>query len=340
MMESETLFSNKIGLPQELVPHLVDSWVCEYASIKKNGTPVTLPLVPWPGEYGSTIDVNTGLGYPTKAEWSRNNPHVCVSYSDPTAMTGDNPPIILVYGHATVYDSDLQGNTDRYLQGLMKRSKMFGRMPMFVLRRMAGYLTRIWISVTPLKVLWWPEGDLEKTPQSWYAPHGTQAPPSDPRPEPLSQPHKPLVKVPKDWRSAITEAFDILGKPILTVVDEEGYPVPFRANGGSLESDGVHLELPSSFPTKAQGRACMTFHTINISSGDMASNNSMVFSGVVSRDGDSALFQVKRRLPDANFRGGISGLISTFQLTSKAGKRLDIEAARRGQPVPVIRRIK
>jgi hypothetical protein len=193
--------------------------------------------------------------------------------------------------------------------------------------------------VTPLKVFWWPEGDLKKVPLSWYAPFDTQAPPSDPKPKPLSHLRKPLVTVSKDWRNAISEALDRLGKPILTVVDEDGYPVPFRTNGGFLKSDGVYLELPSAYPTRAEGRSCLTFHTIDIRNGDMASNNSMVFTGVVSRDGDGAFFNVKRRLPDANFRGGISGLISTFRFTSKAGKRLEVEAARRGQPVPIIRRL-
>lgn len=40
-MEYEQLFPNSISLPQELVPLLVDSRVCEYASLKKNGTPET-----------------------------------------------------------------------------------------------------------------------------------------------------------------------------------------------------------------------------------------------------------------------------------------------------------
>ena len=77
---------NTIALPLELIPLLTDSWVCEYASIRKNGTPVTHPLLPWPGEDGRTIDVNTGLAYPTKAEMARNNPHVCLLYSDPTCL--------------------------------------------------------------------------------------------------------------------------------------------------------------------------------------------------------------------------------------------------------------
>jgi hypothetical protein len=331
-------FSNEIGLPQELVPLLVNSWVCEYASFKKNGSPVTYPLVPWPGEDGRTIDVNTGLGYPVKAERARSNPRVCILYSDPSALVGDNPPTVLVYGHATVHDSHIQANTDRYIKGLMTRAQIFNKIPMFMLRRMIGYFARIWIAVTPLKVLWWPEGDLDGAPQSWSAPEGTKAPPSDSKPGPLSKPHESLVKGSKDWRTDLEYAIENLGKPILTVVDEEGYPVPFRANSGSLQSDDVQLDLPSAFPTKAQGRACLTFHTANIGDGGMASNLNMSFTGVVSRDGDNALFKARRGLPGASVKSGITGLISTYQWMQAAGKRLDAEAARRGQPVPVVRK--
>ncbi len=341
-MEHEPLFTNTIALPPELIPLLTDSWVCEYSSIRKNGTPVTHPLLPWPGEDGRTIDINTGLAYPTKAEMARNNPHVCLLYSDPTCLrwADDNPPTVLVYGHATVYDSDLQANTDRYVQGMITRTQTWRKVPMFILRRMIGYFARIWIAVTPLKVLWWSEGDLEKPPKRWYAPDGTRAPASDPRPKPLSKPHKPLVIVSTDWYSDLVYALDNLGKPILTVVDEDGYPVPFRVNSGSLQSDGMQLELPLAFPTKAQGCACVSFHKEHMKNGELDVLMNMAFTGIVSRDGANALFQVKRRLPASNIKFGITGMVSGFRFIRSTEKRLNAEAARRGQPVPVVRRMK
>lgn len=328
-------FSNELGLPEELVPILVDNWACEYASLKKNGTPITIPLLSFPGEDGRTIDITTGLAYPSKAERVRNNPKVCLLYSDPRATEVENPPVVLVYGHATVYDSDIQANTDRYVQTFLPRSKGFNNMPRFILGWMRSYFARIWITVTPLKILWWPEANMENSPQIWRAPTGTQAPPSDPKPEPLSTPHKPWLDSASDWRTDIAYAFDKLGSPVLTVVDEEGYPVPFRVQGGSLESDGVRLELSPATPTDARGRACLTFHTLEVQNGEMASYDNKSFIGTLSEDG--VLFTVKRQLGSHEITSGLRGVLWFIRSTLRLEKRISVEASRRGQSVPKIR---
>jgi hypothetical protein len=72
-MNDQETFQNALGLPEELVPQLIGNWTLEYASLKRDGTPITVPLIPFPGEDGRTIDVNTGLAYPTKAERARNS---------------------------------------------------------------------------------------------------------------------------------------------------------------------------------------------------------------------------------------------------------------------------
>jgi len=334
-MTSDLTSINTIGLPQDLVPLLMDG-VCEYASLKKDGTPITSPVIPFPSENGRTIDVQTGLTYPTKAERARNNPQVCLLYSEPKASPLEKPSTVLVYGQATVYDSDLQANTDRYVRMNLARFTMFRQMPAFIFRQMDGYLARIWIAVTPLKLLWWPEGDMESTPQQWHAPEGTQAPPCDPPPGPLPTPHKPLVDTSTDWRKDIAYAFDRLGKPIITVGDEDGYPVPFRARGGSLGDDGVHLDLPSAMPVDARGRACLTFHTLKVQKGQMVSNENMSFVGEVSGDGGVALFKVERCLPNVGFSRDPAGAVSLILSIIRMGKRLEVEAARRGQSVPAV----
>jgi len=331
-------FSNGIGLPQDLVPLLVDG-LCEYGSIKRDGTPITSPVIPFPGENGRTIDVQTGITYSSKAERARKNPQVCLLYSEPKASPIEKPPIILVYGQATVYDSDLQANTDRYIRMNLARFTLFRMLPAFILRQMDGYFARIWIAVTPVKLLWWPEGDMGATPQQWHAAEGTEAPPSDPPPGPLPTPHKPLVNTSTDWCKDIAYAFDRLGKPIITVVDEDGYPVPFRARGGSLESDGVHLDLPSAMPAEARGRACLTFHTLKVQKGEMVSNENMSFVGQVSGDKRAALFKVERCLPNVSFSRDPAGVVSLIRSFIRMRKRLKSEAARRGQPVPTVRLI-
>jgi hypothetical protein len=196
----KTSFANVLGFPDELVPILIDNWSCEYASLKNDGTPVTIPLIPWPGEDGCTIDVNTGLTYPTKAERARNNPQVCLLYSEPRGAAIDKPPVVLVYGQATVYDANLQANTDRVVRGYFDRMSALSIIPRFMLRWMGGYLARIWIAITPLKIIWWPEGNMDSVPKEWRAPSETEVPPCDPKPAPLAMPHKPLVTPNSNWK--------------------------------------------------------------------------------------------------------------------------------------------
>ncbi len=328
---------NTIGLPKELLPVLFGNWSVEYASMKRDGTPVTIPLIPFPGEDGRTIDVNTGLAYPTKAERARNNPRVCLLYSEPRGSAVDNMPVVLVYGHAAVYDADLQANTDRVVRGYLARMQMMTKMPRFIFRQMYGYLARIWIAVTPLKVLWWPEGDVQAAPKQWNAPEGTQLPPSDPKPKPLSEAHKPLIIPSSDWRSDLSYALDVLGTPILTVVDDDGYPVPFRVKEASQHSDGVHLDPLPAMPAEPEGRACLTFHTIKVKDGSMVSNENMTFLGSLSTKGEGALFAVERQLPGVSFKLNPSGLLTLIRVMLGFRKRLAIEAARRDQPVPIVR---
>lgn len=341
-MEDELTFSNAIGLPDELIPLLVHkTWAVEYASIKRDGTPVTSPVIPFPGEGGCTIDVNTGLTYPWKAERARQNPRVCLLYSEPDGTSVENPPVVLVYGQATVHDADLQKNTDRYVQMITTRISMFSRMfklmPKFMLRGMTGYVARIWIAITPIKVIWWPERDMEKIPQQWRSPDGILIPPSDPPPRPLTNIHNPIVPPPIDWRKNLAHALDSLGTPILTVVDEEGYPLPFRVRSCSMQKEGVRLELLPAMPTKAKGRGCLTFHTAQMKNGEMVSNENVSFIGDVSGNKVEAFFKIERQLRSASFKSGPKGWILLGRVLRNGGKRLDVESSRRGQPVPVVR---
>ncbi|MEJ2305353.1 MAG: pyridoxamine 5'-phosphate oxidase family protein [Anaerolineales bacterium] len=336
-MDGELLFSNAIGLPEELVPTLVNSYVCEYASIKKDGTPITSLVIPFPGEDGCTVDVNTGLAYTGKAERARNNPKVSLLYSEPKGMIGERPPVILVYGRATVLDADLQVNTDRYARAIRAKSKLFRQIPAFMLQGMVGYIARIWIAITPIKVIWWPEGDIDKAPLEWLAPKGIRVRSSDPKPKPLPTAHNPLIATQKDWHRGMAYALDQLGEPVLTVVDAEGYPVPFRVHCGTLDNEGSNLDLFPMMPAEAKGRACLTFHSIQVRKGEMFSNENLSFIGSVSGDGERAKFKVERQLPSVSFKRGFMDMLSLGRLMLKMKKRLEVEAERRGQPVPAVR---
>ena len=214
-LENAGLRQNPAGWPPAVLSILERAITCEYATLTHNNTPITYPVTPYLGKDGRTVDISTGLAYPAKAERVRRNPKVALLFSDPIGSGLTNPPVVLVHGLATVRDADLQGNTDHYLHlSMAKVPAAYAGMPTFMLRRLQWYLARIWVEVTPLRILWWPDGQLDTAPEQWEAPAGTTAPPSDPAP--TGKALGVWKDAPRDWRSGATFAVQQLGDPILT----------------------------------------------------------------------------------------------------------------------------
>jgi hypothetical protein len=194
-----TLRENPAGWPEELLPVFERSLTATYASLTRAGQPVAFPCTPYLGDDGRTLDVSTGLTYPAKAERARRNPKVSLLFADPVGSGLDAPPVVLVQGLATVRDRDLQWNTDRYLRlSFAKFPGMYDRQPAALLRLMTYYWARIWVQVTPTRILWWPSGAVAEPPREWHAPDGTVAPPSDPAPRGKQPPA--WAEAPHDWR--------------------------------------------------------------------------------------------------------------------------------------------
>jgi hypothetical protein len=328
-------FTNTAGWPDEILGIVEKSLTVEYASLTKRGVPITFPVMPQVGEDGRTLDVATGLTYPVKAERARNNPKVCLLYSEPLGCGLEEPPVVLVYGLATVRDADLQANTDSYVRFATKRFAELGvPIPAFFLRTMAWYLARIFIEVTPMRILWWEGGVLSREPKAWQAPDGTQAPDSDPAP--VGKVHKSLNTPLTGWRSEAEYAVNSLGKPVLTVVDADGFPVPFRTQHASTTGDGFHLELFPQTPAPARGKASLCFH---LHDEKFSWNENKTFVGEVTGDADTAFFKVDRLLAGQSLKKGsqISVMLNMLKLRRQLAPRLKPEAQRRGQPVPKIR---
>lgn len=74
------LAENPAGWPEELLPLFERAITVEYASLTRANTPVTYPVPPYVGDEVLTLDVSTGLTYPTKAERARRNPNVALLY--------------------------------------------------------------------------------------------------------------------------------------------------------------------------------------------------------------------------------------------------------------------
>jgi hypothetical protein len=258
---------------------------------------------------------------------------VCLAYTFPVGTGLSNPPLALVYGLATVRDHDLQANTDHYIRvSFQKLPHTYSTMPAFMLKRMAWYFARIWICVTPVRIVWWPGGDLNHTPQVWYAPEGTAAPPSDPAP--TGDGLGAWMEPPQDWREGAAYAVRALGTPVLTVVDSDGWPVPLRTLGASATPDGFRLTLGTGMPLSPNGRACLTFHT---HAAHFDGQENMVFVGSVTTEGTTAQFSVERRIGDWSLKGNLLTKSLGFLNKGRALRpRLEAEAARRGQRVPTI----
>ncbi|HXQ62510.1 MAG TPA: hypothetical protein VN796_09260 [Acidimicrobiales bacterium] len=315
------------------------SATAEYASLTRTGIPVTVPTTPYVGLGGRTLDVTTGLTYPTKAERARRDPRVCLLFADPVGAGIDDPPVVLVQGLATVRDSDLQANTDRYIRmSTQKYPAATKGQPRFVLKRMGWYFTRIWIEITPLHIRWWPSRGLGEQPQSWHAPEGTAAPLSDPAPS-GAQPQAWLPP-PTSWRDAAAHVCERLPLQDLTVVDANGFPSCVPVMSARLVDDGFAVELGPGAPAFDEGPACLTLHT-----------HPEVFTGQENRTfvgrvvpetttgtGTSARVLVDRALADWSIVGSrAQSAIGFLRKGRLLSPRLRSEAERRFQPVPTVR---
>jgi hypothetical protein len=321
---------NPAGWPGEVLGLFERAITAEYATLTTRGAPLTYPVTPYRSEDGCTLDVSTGLTYPSKAERARRNPKVALLFSDPVGSGLKKPPVVMVQGLAAVRDADLQANTDRYLrQSFQKIPEAYTGMPGFLLRTLKWYFVRIWIQVTPLQIIWWPEGNLDSQPERWEASKGLQAPPSDPSPQ--GKPPGSWKDAPADWRTGAGYAVQRLGDPVVTLVDGQGFPLPMRVRGIALTPTGFNFNVPTAQQADLTGPACLTFHT---HPEQFTGQQNMVFTGRVEHGGT---FTVDRQIGDWSLKG--SKLQATWDFMNNGRKlapRLEEEARRRGQAVPVI----
>ncbi len=330
------LAGNPAGWPEELLPLFERAITVEYASLTRAGAPVTYPVTPYVGEEGTTLDVSTGLTYPAKAERARRNPKVALLYSDPLGSRLDAAPVALVQGLATVRDADLQANTDRYVRlSMAKNPAAYEGQPKFLLRSVGWYYARIWIQVTPTRMLWWPAGRLDGQPQEWRAPAGTNAPPSDPG-SPGGQPAA-WMEQPSEWRQAAERAVREFPFRDLTFVGEDGFPVCLPVTEISPDPSGFRLRVARLAGAAPESRACLTFHTHDPKF--TAQQNRALVGRISQAEDDGLVFEVERLLGNWDISENKLGFMFDFMFRKgrRLRPRLKAEAARRGQPVPEIR---
>lgn len=317
--------------PAELDEVFERQLTCEYASLTRSGSPVTLPSTPYVGN--GTLDVSTGLTYPAKAERARRNPKVALLFADPIGAGTGALPVVLVQGHAAVRDADLQANTDRYARVTMaKLPEATKGQPKFLLKRMKFYYARIWIEIAPQRISWWSDRTLASAPQTWQA-AGTALPESDPAPS--GRAPSAWLTPPSDWRAIAARALRELPLADLTYVDADGYPVCLPVDAGELAGDDVPLKIGSGAPELRAGPACLTVHGHD-ESFTTQENHTLIGSLVLGADGPS--LRVERALADWSLTGNrLQSSLGFLRKGRTLTPRLKGEAARRGQPVPEVR---
>ena len=335
---------NPAGWPAQVIPIIARALTCQFATLTSTGRPITWPVTPYVNDDRRSIDVSTGLVYPAKAERARRNPNVALLFSDAVGLTLEAPPTALVFGRAAVRDSDLQANTDRYVKRTFnKLPAAIRQAPWFVMRAQTWYWARIWIEVTPLRIIWWQKGGLTNEPRTWNAPDGIEPKLSDPAPLGPSPGAWQSVDG-ADWRSHASRAIGRIGNPTLTFATG-GWPVPVPVTNLRAAPDGFVGRIPSipsrpgaiveTSASPPTGPGCLSFQT---HAEKFVGQDNAAFVGQVDMDGDELRFVVERRLGDFVLPGGLLRRTGHFLAYGrKLGSRLAIECRRRGQPLPRVR---
>jgi hypothetical protein len=302
----------------------------EYASLDRSGAPITWPVTPYPGINAHSVDVSTGLTYPLKAERARRNPKVSLSFSQPLGSGLADPATFVIHGLATVRDADLRANSARYLaESYARAPQLFDGIPTPVLRRMAFYWARIWIEITPVRVLWWPGGDLEAA-QLWQPQTPPAAPPSDPAPVGRGA-GSWNTRDPVHWRVRVRGALDRLGMPVLTSITPDGWPLPLRVRDAEQTHNRFRVRPPAGVDV-VDGPACLTFHTHG-EVFDSQENISVI--GRCRNGGEYVDFDAERTLNEIILPANpLRRAVYMMSAGRRLRRRLGSEARRRGQRVP------
>ena len=288
--------------------------VAEFVTLTRDGSPVCWPMLP-AFERGRLV-FSTGYMYPTKARNAQRDPRVAALFSDPTASgRSDDDPMVLVQGVAEVFDQDIQGNTERYVDQLKRKTLAF-RLVLgipWMRRAMAGYLARIWIEVIPQREYVWKRGSAP--------------------PDALRGMSRPATFAPGPGIALPQQVFEWLRRykrlPVLAYIDRDGRPAVTRVEA-SLQPD--HVDIRSELATVEGAPACLTFHRLI---GNYRANDSFLIRGHFDAAGRLIPERVVGYGGTADDRG--VGSLKMLRFIRSLGEQLPAKLAREGRPSIVAR---
>jgi Pyridoxamine 5'-phosphate oxidase len=246
-------------LPHEVRKAFERFITCEFTTVDASKQPITWPVTPYYKQGGPTIDVTTGLGYPKKADDARAHPSVALLFSDPTGSGIESGIRVLVQGTATIDDSDLKANADRYMrESGEKLPATKKRHPPKPLRQPFNfYYTRIYIKVRPERIFVWPDGDLAQAPavHDAHLEEVRSGHSEEPRED-----HGEAAAGEPAWDDRMT----FLGEHeagVLSWLGPDGFPIAIRVPF-TADPTGRVIRIaqePATLPV-LEGRACLTVH--------------------------------------------------------------------------------
>ena len=304
-------------LPESVFKLIESGVVAEFSTVTKSGVPIDTPTYYFPSDDMRTLDLATGLPNPAKAERARRNPKVGLLIEGTPAE-----PVVVVRARAAVRDRDIQSNAIRYLAETGYKGISHG-ITWEKARLAVTYWSRIIIENKPERIYWWDNhAALDKAPHVWNAPPDTLYPASDPEP---SGEMKPSAWPVRPWQVVAKDAVESGAAAHLSVMDSDGYPLPMRAHAFQLVEAGFRLVMPKGIAWKLQGHASLTFAGFR------------TFVGEAVPETDGILFRAERSLPQHPSTLDTKQVLQPSEDTlAKARARLEYEAKRRGQSLPVI----
>jgi hypothetical protein len=157
-----------LNLPTDVEAVLRGFYTCEFTTVNRAGQPMTWPSVPYFNAAEGRIVCAVSIAFPVKAFNARRHPQVSLLFSDPTGSGLGHPPAVLVQGDAVVteiveYTPDIIG-LFKTVSTRQPDSRRFTN-NRIVRRLFIWYLfQRLSLTVTPRRLLVWPDGDFSRVP--------------------------------------------------------------------------------------------------------------------------------------------------------------------------------
>jgi general stress protein 26 len=149
-------------LPEAIVDLVENALVTELTVVRADGRPMTYPLIPlWDDD---RIAMTSSILFSRKLEHIKRNGRVSLSFSDPAALGGRSGRAT-IQGDATVIDGDPHTDWERLLPLWSAKEPVILE---FLKARVAFplFFERSVIEVIPRRVLFWPDGDSSRAPQT------------------------------------------------------------------------------------------------------------------------------------------------------------------------------